>query len=87
MLKFLTTPSSLRRTDCYYNDLFSSHGFYGHLLSLFWLQGLYDIVLGKQPSFCVVSNGAEVIMIDKDFYSENLNDHILKKIRNEVSRQ
>ena len=57
------------------------------LLSLFWLQGLYDIVLGKQPSFCVVSNGAEVIMIDKDFYSENLNDHILKKIRNEVSHQ
>lgn len=50
------------------------------------LQGLYDIVLGKQPSFCVVSNGAEVIMIDKDFYSENLNERILKKIRNEVSQ-
>lgn len=48
------------------------------------LQGLCDIVLGEQPSFCVVSNGAEVILIDKEFYTEHVTDQILKELRAEV---
>ena len=54
------------------------------LLLIDWFQGLYDIVLGQQPRFCVVSNGAEVIMIDKEFFLEHATDRVLKDIRVEV---
>jgi len=31
-----------------------------------------------------VSNGAEVIMIDKNFYAEHMKDETMKRVRQEV---
>ena len=49
------------------------------------MQGLAEVLLGVQPSVSVVSNGAECIMIDKDFYVKHASDKLIQRIRSDVS--
>ena len=49
-------------------------------------QGLADIVLGDQPSLCLVSNGAECIMLKKDFYMDHCPQSLLRKLLQIVSK-
>ena len=49
-------------------------------LSTVVLQGLADIILGPQPSFCLISNGAECVMINKEFYKEHCPQALLRKL-------
>ena len=42
---------------------------------------LYD----DQPGFSLVSNGAEIILIDKKFYLENCPQSLLTRLRREVT--
>ncbi|XP_033746454.1 uncharacterized protein LOC117331715 isoform X2 [Pecten maximus] len=46
--------------------------------------GLAGIILEPQPSFCVVSNGADIILIDKDFYIHHTSDVLKNKMRQEL---
>ena len=48
------------------------------------IQGVSETVLGKQPSFSVVSNGAECIMLNRQFYLENAPVALITKMRNNV---
>ena len=49
-------------------------------------QGLNALVYKsqKQPQFSLVSNGAEVIMIDRKFYEDNCNQRLLTDLREQV---
>ena len=49
-------------------------------------QGLNALVYKtqKQPEFSLVSNGAEVIMIDKRFYEEHCSQRLMTDLREEV---
>ena len=49
-------------------------------LSTVVLQGLADIILGPQPSFCLISNGAECVMINKEFYKEHCPQALIRKL-------
>jgi len=44
-------------------------------------QGLADIILGQQTSMCVISNGAECILLDKDFYLHHATDALIQRLR------
>ncbi|CAC5410324.1 unnamed protein product [Mytilus coruscus] len=46
--------------------------------------GLADLILDPQPNFCVVSNGADCILIDKHFYMEHTTDLLKNRLRNEL---
>ncbi|OWF52537.1 uncharacterized protein LOC110447650 isoform X2 [Mizuhopecten yessoensis] len=46
--------------------------------------GLADLILEPQPSFCIVSNGADIILIDKEFYVNNASDALKNKMRQEL---
>ncbi|ELU00748.1 hypothetical protein CAPTEDRAFT_202142 [Capitella teleta] len=46
--------------------------------------GLADIFCGPQSSFCLVSNGAEVILINRKFFLEWLPSSTKQKLQNEV---
>ncbi|XP_060069572.1 uncharacterized protein LOC132549641 [Ylistrum balloti] len=46
--------------------------------------GLAGLILEPQPSFCVVSNGADIILIDKDFYINHTSDILKNKMRQEL---
>ncbi|XP_069141505.1 uncharacterized protein [Argopecten irradians] len=46
--------------------------------------GLAGLILEPQPSFCVVSNGADIILIDKDFYMHHTSDILKNKMRQEL---
>ncbi|KAL5014615.1 hypothetical protein ScPMuIL_008885 [Solemya velum] len=46
--------------------------------------GLAHLILGDQPSFCVVSNSADCILVDKQFYRENASESLIRKMRNEL---
>jgi hypothetical protein len=48
------------------------------------LQGLQETILGNQPSFSVISNGAECVLIDKKYYIEHAPDALLKRLTFEV---
>jgi hypothetical protein len=54
------------------------------LLLLLLLQGLQEAILGNQPSFSVVSNGAECVLIDKNYYVQHASDALLKRLNFEV---
>ncbi|XP_033098899.1 uncharacterized protein LOC117102626 [Anneissia japonica] len=43
--------------------------------------GLAELAFGLQPSFAVVSNGAECILLSKKFYLEHANSHMMTKLR------
>ncbi|XP_013391621.1 cyclic nucleotide-binding domain-containing protein 2-like [Lingula anatina] len=47
--------------------------------------GLANIVFDDQPSLCIVSNGAECIMINKKFYLEHCPDALMRRLRTTVS--
>jgi hypothetical protein len=45
------------------------------------MQGLSDVILGGQPSLSVISNGAECILLDKQFYEQNAPEALLQRLR------
>lgn len=47
-------------------------------------QGLQDIVFDNQTSLSLVSNGVEVIMINKKFFTEQLNTAQFVRLREKV---
>ena len=49
------------------------------------LQGLADIVLEEQTSFTIVSNGADCVLVNKQFYLEHASEKLLRKLRQDVS--
>ena len=49
------------------------------------LQGLADIVLEEQTSFTIVSNGADCVLVNKQFYLEHASEKLLRKLRHDVS--
>lgn len=50
-----------------------------------YLQGLADVVLMGQPSMCLVSNGAECIMINKEFFQEHCSQKLQRKLLQIIS--
>ena len=42
------------------------------------------MLYSDQPGFSLVSNGAEIILIDKKFYLENCPQRLLARLRREV---
>ena len=55
--------------------------------SVYFTQGLQDICFENQPNFSLVSNGVEVIMINKKFYTENMTNNQLVRLREHVRHQ
>ena len=48
-------------------------------------QGLSDLILGQNTSLCVVSNGADVILVNKQLYFEHASEGLLRRMRQDVS--
>ena len=48
-------------------------------------QGISELILGQQPSFCLTSGGAECIMLNKDFYLQHASEALVRTLRLEVS--
>ena len=48
------------------------------------LQGLADLMFDEQPSFIVVSNGADCVLINKQFYLQNCSEKLQRKIKADV---
>ncbi|KAK7102621.1 uncharacterized protein [Littorina saxatilis] len=46
--------------------------------------GLSDLILGPQTSFCVVSNDADVILVNKQMYQEHASEGLLRKMRQDL---
>ena len=44
-------------------------------------QGLVDVILGGQPTLSVLSNGAECILMDKQFYMQHAPEALLRRLR------
>ena len=49
-------------------------------------QGLANVVFPDQPSFCLVSNGAECMLIDRRFYLDNCPPELSRRLKVEVSK-
>uniref|UniRef100_A0A1I8GIG0 Cyclic nucleotide-binding domain-containing protein n=1 Tax=Macrostomum lignano TaxID=282301 RepID=A0A1I8GIG0_9PLAT len=47
--------------------------------------GLQDLFKPDQPSLCVVSNGAECLLLDKAFFLEHSPRQLLDRLRNRVT--
>ncbi|XP_076468998.1 uncharacterized protein LOC143299595 [Babylonia areolata] len=43
--------------------------------------GLSDVVLGQDGSFCVVSNGADVLLVNKHLYQDHASEGLLRRMR------
>ena len=43
------------------------------------------MILGKQTSFQVVSNGADCLLVSKQFFVDNMSDSLYRRLRLEVS--
>lgn len=41
-------------------------------------------MLGRQTSLCVVSNGAECILLDKQYYRQHAPEDLMRRVRQEV---
>ncbi|KAK3608338.1 hypothetical protein CHS0354_030793 [Potamilus streckersoni] len=48
------------------------------------LWGMADLILGEQPSFSVVSSGADCILINKQLYMEHASESLIRKMRQEL---
>ncbi|XP_071816743.1 uncharacterized protein [Apostichopus japonicus] len=48
--------------------------------------GLAELVFDSQPSFTVVSNGAECILLSKKFYLEHANAQVMNRLRRDAQR-
>ncbi|KAL4227119.1 hypothetical protein ACF0H5_015092 [Mactra antiquata] len=46
--------------------------------------GLTDLIIGDQPSFSVVSHGADCLLINKNFYLEHASEKLLREMRQEL---
>ncbi|KAL3852329.1 hypothetical protein ACJMK2_015986 [Sinanodonta woodiana] len=46
--------------------------------------GLTDLILGEQPNFCLVSNGADCILVNKHFYMDHASEKLLRDMKQEV---
>lgn len=55
------------------------------LLSRAFLQGLAEMFFDHQPHFSLVSNGAEVIMIEKKFFQDNASQRLMVQLREAVN--
>ena len=53
-------------------------------LMLCFAKGLSDVLFDAQPSFSVISNGAECILLSKKFYREHATPKMLTRLRREV---
>jgi hypothetical protein len=49
------------------------------------LQGLSDVILGQNTSLCVVSNGADVFLINKQLFLDHAPEALLRKMKQDVS--
>lgn len=47
-------------------------------------QGIAEMLYENQPHFSLVSNGAEVIMVEKKFYLENASQRLMVQLRESV---
>ncbi|KAL3853502.1 hypothetical protein ACJMK2_017038 [Sinanodonta woodiana] len=54
------------------------------LLTKGQLWGMADLILGEQPSFCVVSSGADCILINKQLYMDHASESLIRKMRQEL---
>ena len=52
----------------------------------FSIQGLTDILFKDQASLSLVSNGSELIMLNKKFYMENANYSLLNTLNEQVKQ-
>ncbi|GFS25789.1 cyclic nucleotide-binding domain-containing protein 2-like [Elysia marginata] len=43
--------------------------------------GLSDLILGQQTSFCVVSNGADCLLINKQMFQEHMPEALYRQLR------
>nr|KAG5711428.1 hypothetical protein BaRGS_025855 [Batillaria attramentaria] len=46
--------------------------------------GLSDLILGQHTSFCVVSNGADVILVNKNLYHDHASEALLRRMRQDL---
>ncbi|XP_071081611.1 uncharacterized protein [Haliotis cracherodii] len=46
--------------------------------------GLADLLLGQQTSFCVVSNGADCLLINKQLYMDHVTDDLARRTRQQL---
>lgn len=60
------------------------HGSIPKIKCSFCAQGLTDLIIGDQPSFSVVSRGADCLLINKQFYLEHASEKLLRDMRQEV---
>ena len=49
-------------------------------------QGLAPLVFPDQPGMCLVSNGAECVLIEKKLYEAHCPKHLSQRLKTEVSR-
>ena len=49
------------------------------------VQGLAPLVLPDQPSLCLVSNGAECMLVDRRFYLAHCPPHLARRLQTQVS--
>jgi len=45
------------------------------------VKGLEELLLGRQPSMSVVSDGAECVLLDKQFYLQHATETLLHRLR------
>ncbi|KAL8618182.1 hypothetical protein ACOMHN_059189 [Nucella lapillus] len=43
--------------------------------------GLSDLILGEGSNFCVVSNGADVLLVNKTFYHDHASEDLIRRMR------
>ena len=48
-------------------------------------QGFADMFIGDQPSFSVISKGADCLLINKQFYLEHASEKLIREVRQNVS--
>ncbi|KAK3103217.1 hypothetical protein FSP39_017507 [Pinctada imbricata] len=79
-------PPSTKQVDDFMDKQNDSNNLYVivNILTKGQVFGLEDVVFDNQPGFSLVSNGAEVIMINKKFYTENLTTHQYVVLRESV---
>ncbi|ELU07683.1 hypothetical protein CAPTEDRAFT_189052 [Capitella teleta] len=77
-VKFLS--SDLHRTDADFNPAFVRI----QTLTKGCEFGLAHLMHDNQPSFSLVSNGAECILINKKFYLDNVDKHLMNALRMKV---
>ena len=55
------------------------------ICTMYGTQGLSQMIHDDQPTFSLVSNGAECILINKKFYMDNVSKELMNVLRMEVA--